>query len=165
MRDGDVPVYAAAPVAREIEQIAEAKRAQWGPVYGEEWPAGTYYPNSPMADRGQVRLDELTFTVHAMGPAESYVALAADGMAPVALAADRGELAPVPAGLITGNTYQRGTRPPFRPAAVLEAIRRVLARPRTTGREITAIIGPPDFMTSSRARARMATQNRVGRCQ
>ncbi len=65
----------------------------------------------------------------------------------VALAAERGELAPVPAGLITGNTYQWGTRPPFRPAAVLEAIRRVLARPKTTSREITAIIGPPDFMT------------------
>lgn len=65
----------------------------------------------------------------------------------VALAAERRELAPVPAGLITGNTYQRGTRPPFRPAAVLEAIRRVLARPKTTSREITAIIGPPDFIT------------------
>jgi glyoxylase-like metal-dependent hydrolase (beta-lactamase superfamily II) len=92
VRDGEVPVYAAAPVAREIEQIADAKRAQWSPVYGEEWPAETYYPNSPMADREQVRLDELTFTVHAMGPAEShadsFVALAADGMAPVAFIGD-----------------------------------------------------------------------------
>jgi DNA gyrase/topoisomerase IV subunit A len=65
----------------------------------------------------------------------------------VALAAERGEIAPVPAGLITGNAYQWGTRPPFRPAAVIEAIRRVLARPKTTGEQITAIVGPPDFMT------------------
>jgi glyoxylase-like metal-dependent hydrolase (beta-lactamase superfamily II) len=61
--DGEVPVYAASPVTRVIEQIAEAKRAQWAPVYGQEWPAETYYPNSPLADREQVRVDELTFTV------------------------------------------------------------------------------------------------------
>ncbi len=65
----------------------------------------------------------------------------------VALAAERGELAPVPVGLINGTTYQWGTRPPFRPAAVLEAIRQVLARPKTTSEQITAIVGPPDFMT------------------
>jgi hypothetical protein len=49
-----VPVYAAAPVARVITEIAEAKRAQWEPVYGEEWPAETYYPNMVLADREQV---------------------------------------------------------------------------------------------------------------
>jgi restriction system protein len=38
----------------------------------------------------------------------------------VALAAERGELAPVPVGLITGTTYQFGTRPPFRPAAAAQ---------------------------------------------
>src|SRR5258708_7476105 len=65
----------------------------------------------------------------------------------VALAAERGELAPVPAGLINGTTYQWGTRPPFRPAAVPEAIRHGLARPKTTSEQITAIVGPPDFMT------------------
>jgi glyoxylase-like metal-dependent hydrolase (beta-lactamase superfamily II) len=61
-------------------------------VYGAEWPAETYNPNSPLADRRQVRLDELTFTVHAMGPAEShadsYVILSADGMTPVAFIGD-----------------------------------------------------------------------------
>ena len=65
----------------------------------------------------------------------------------VALAAERGKIAPVPAGLIIGNSYQWGLRPPFRPAAVIEAIRRVLARPKTTSGQITAIVGPPDFMT------------------
>jgi hypothetical protein len=53
----------------------------------------------------------------------------------------------VPVGLITGTSYQWGTRPPFRPAAVIEAIRQVLARPKTTREQITAIVGQPDFMT------------------
>ena len=65
----------------------------------------------------------------------------------VALAAERGEIAPVPIGLINGNTHRQGTRPPFRPAAVIDAIREVLARPRLVGREITALVGPPDFIT------------------
>jgi glyoxylase-like metal-dependent hydrolase (beta-lactamase superfamily II) len=68
----DVPVYATRTVAAVIEQIADAKRAQWSPVYGEEWPTETYYPNSPLADGAQVTVDELTFTAHDMGPAESH---------------------------------------------------------------------------------------------
>jgi hypothetical protein len=65
----------------------------------------------------------------------------------VALAAERGQSAPVPIGLINGNTHRQGTRPPFRPAAVIGAIRQVLARPRLPGRDITALMGPPDFIT------------------
>jgi DNA gyrase/topoisomerase IV subunit A len=64
-----------------------------------------------------------------------------------ALAAERGQTAPVPVGLINGNTCQWGTRPPFRPAAVIDAIRQVIARPEITSRQIAAIVGPPDFMT------------------
>jgi hypothetical protein len=65
----------------------------------------------------------------------------------VVLAAERGEIAPVPVGLINGSTHQGGTRPPFRPAAVIDAIRQVAAQPTITGGEITAIVGAPDFMT------------------
>ncbi len=65
----------------------------------------------------------------------------------VALAAERGQIGPVPIGLINGNTHRQGTRPPFRPAAVIDAIRQVLLRPRLTGRQITALVGPPDFIT------------------
>jgi glyoxylase-like metal-dependent hydrolase (beta-lactamase superfamily II) len=68
----EVPVYATKAVAAVIEQIADAKRAQWSPVYGDEWPAETYYPNSPLADGAQITVDELTFTAHDMGPAESH---------------------------------------------------------------------------------------------
>src|SRR5947209_2493002 len=38
VQDNEVPVYAAAGVARVIGEIAEAKREQWSPTYGSEWP-------------------------------------------------------------------------------------------------------------------------------
>jgi hypothetical protein len=65
----------------------------------------------------------------------------------IALAAERGQIAPVPIGLINGNTHRQGTRPPFRPAAVIGTLRQVLAWPRLPARQITAIMGPPDFIT------------------
>src|SRR5215471_15757789 len=92
VQDREVPVYAAATVGKVIEQIAEAKREQWSPVYGPEWPAETYYPDSLLADGDRVQLGELTFTVRELGPAEShadsYFLLAADGRAPVAFTGD-----------------------------------------------------------------------------
>ena len=92
VQDKKVPVYAAASVARVIEEIAEAKREQWSPTYGAEWPATTYYPDSPLADGARVRFGELTFTVRELGPAESqadsYFLVAADGYAPVAFTGD-----------------------------------------------------------------------------
>jgi len=65
----------------------------------------------------------------------------------VVLAAERRDLAPVPVGLINGNTYRDGTQPPFQPLAVIEAIRHVMRHAKATGREIVSIIGPPDFIT------------------
>jgi DNA gyrase/topoisomerase IV, subunit A len=65
----------------------------------------------------------------------------------VALAAERGEMAPVPIGLINGSTHRGGTRPPFRPEGIMGAIREVIRRPQATDEEIVAIIGPPDFLT------------------
>jgi hypothetical protein len=64
-----------------------------------------------------------------------------------AAAAERGQIGPVPLGLINRNTHRLGTRPPFGPAAVIGAIRRVLARPRLPARQITDLVGPPDFIT------------------
>ncbi len=65
----------------------------------------------------------------------------------IVLAAERGELAPVLIGLINGNTYRDGTRPSFRPEAVIEAVRQVIQRPHVTDAELTETIGMPDFLT------------------
>jgi glyoxylase-like metal-dependent hydrolase (beta-lactamase superfamily II) len=85
-------VYATASVARVITDIAEAKRSQWGPVYGEEWPSDTYYPNTLLADGEQVQVDEMAYTVREIGPAEShadsYVTVTAEGFPPVAFTGD-----------------------------------------------------------------------------
>jgi glyoxylase-like metal-dependent hydrolase (beta-lactamase superfamily II) len=92
IRDREVPVYAASSVARVIEEIADAKRAQWTPTYGSQWPAETYFPNSPLTDRAQLRFDQLTFTMRELGPAEShadsYFLLTADDQPPVAFIGD-----------------------------------------------------------------------------
>jgi hypothetical protein len=64
----------------------------------------------------------------------------------VVLAAERGDLAPVPVGLINGNVYREGLRPPFRPLAIIEALREVIQRPSVTGKELISIVGPPCFL-------------------
>ena len=92
VQDKEVPVYATAGVGRVIKEIADAKRAQWSPVYGPEWPAETYYPNSVLADRARVQLDEISFTVREVGPAEShadsYLVLTANEGATIAFTGD-----------------------------------------------------------------------------
>jgi glyoxylase-like metal-dependent hydrolase (beta-lactamase superfamily II) len=67
-----VPVYATAGVARAIRETADAKRAQWGPVYGDQWPAATAFPTVELADREQVTLDGVTYTARELGEAESH---------------------------------------------------------------------------------------------
>jgi len=64
----------------------------------------------------------------------------------VALAAERGDLAPVPLGLINGNTYRKGTRPPFRPQRIIEALRQVIRHPGVSDQEIIGLAGPPFFL-------------------
>lgn len=92
VKDKEVPVYATTGVGRVIEEIADDKRAQWSPVYGAEWPAETYYPNSLLADGAVVELGEMRFTVRDVGPAEShadsYLLMAANGSATVAFTGD-----------------------------------------------------------------------------
>jgi hypothetical protein len=58
-----------------------------------------------------------------------------------ALAAERGEMAPVPIAVINGNTYREGLRPPFRPHAVIDAVREVIQRPDVTDAELTGMVG------------------------
>jgi glyoxylase-like metal-dependent hydrolase (beta-lactamase superfamily II) len=70
--DGDeVPVIAHADVDREIRAKDDAKRAQWGPMFGDEWPASATFPNRTVADEESVALDDLRFTAWDFGPCES----------------------------------------------------------------------------------------------
>ena len=63
----------------------------------------------------------------------------------VALAAERGAIAPVPVGIINGNTHREGTRPPFRPPGIIEAVRTVMSHAEVTDGELIDIVGPPQF--------------------
>ena len=65
----------------------------------------------------------------------------------VALAAERGEMAPLPIAVINGNTYREGLRPPFRPHAVIDAVREAIRRPGVTDAELTGMVGLPYFLT------------------
>jgi glyoxylase-like metal-dependent hydrolase (beta-lactamase superfamily II) len=55
-----------------IRAIADAKRAQWKPMYGDEWPEQTYFPNTELSDGEQVRFDGLTITAFELGEGESH---------------------------------------------------------------------------------------------
>jgi glyoxylase-like metal-dependent hydrolase (beta-lactamase superfamily II) len=68
----EVPVYAAADVADTIARIADAKRAQWQPVYGDEWPDRHRVPDHRLSTGDTVEVGGLRFTMHAVGPAESH---------------------------------------------------------------------------------------------
>jgi glyoxylase-like metal-dependent hydrolase (beta-lactamase superfamily II) len=73
VRDNDdVPVYATTAVAKTIHDVADAKRAQWRPVYGDQWPAHTAYPTAELADGQVVVFDGLTITAREVGAAESH---------------------------------------------------------------------------------------------
>lgn len=67
----DVPVIALGDVAREIRDHDDAKRAQWGPTFGAEWPDRATFPNEEVEDEQSVELGDLRFTAWDFGPAES----------------------------------------------------------------------------------------------
>jgi glyoxylase-like metal-dependent hydrolase (beta-lactamase superfamily II) len=89
---GDVPVYATAEGKRVIEDVAEAERAQWSPIYGDEWPSETVYPTTVIADGAAVEVGGVRIRAHELGPCESaseavYV-VETDDAAPVAFTGD-----------------------------------------------------------------------------
>jgi glyoxylase-like metal-dependent hydrolase (beta-lactamase superfamily II) len=67
----EVPVIAHRDVDREIRAKDAAKRAQWGPMFGGEWPASVTFPNRTVADEESVALGDLRFTAWDFGPCES----------------------------------------------------------------------------------------------
>ncbi|MPZ85742.1 MAG: MBL fold metallo-hydrolase [Actinophytocola sp.] len=67
----DVPVHATTAVAKTIEETAAAKREQWQPTYGEQWPDRFRVPDQTLAGGGTVEVAGLRVHIHDLGPAES----------------------------------------------------------------------------------------------
>ena len=67
----EVPVIAHRDVDREIRAKDDAKRAQWRPMFGDEWPASATFPNRTVADEESVEFGDLRFTAWDFGPCES----------------------------------------------------------------------------------------------
>jgi glyoxylase-like metal-dependent hydrolase (beta-lactamase superfamily II) len=65
------PVIAQPEVDREIRASDDAKRAQWGPTFGNEWPASATFPNQTVGDEETVEFGDLRFTAWDFGPCES----------------------------------------------------------------------------------------------
>jgi glyoxylase-like metal-dependent hydrolase (beta-lactamase superfamily II) len=68
----DVPVYATSRAAKTIEDTAIAKREQWRPTYGPEWPDRFRVPDHPLDGGGAVDIAGLRIQVHDVGAAESH---------------------------------------------------------------------------------------------
>jgi glyoxylase-like metal-dependent hydrolase (beta-lactamase superfamily II) len=66
------PVIAHPDVDGEIRATDDAKRAQWGPMFGDEWPAHATFPNRVVSDEETVEFGELRFTAWDFGPGESH---------------------------------------------------------------------------------------------
>jgi len=63
----------------------------------------------------------------------------------IAAAAQRGEIGPVPIGLINGTVYQGGESPPFRLGKIVAAVLRALDDPSAPDAELGRIAGKPRF--------------------
>jgi glyoxylase-like metal-dependent hydrolase (beta-lactamase superfamily II) len=67
----EAPVIAHRDVDREIRAQDDAKRARWGPMFGDEWPQSATFPNRTVSDEESVELGDLRFTAWDFGPCES----------------------------------------------------------------------------------------------
>jgi len=67
----ELPVIALPEVAHEVRARHAAKRAQWGPLFGDEWPAEPTFPNRELADEESVEFGDLRFTAWDFGACES----------------------------------------------------------------------------------------------
>jgi glyoxylase-like metal-dependent hydrolase (beta-lactamase superfamily II) len=66
-----VPIVALADVDVEIRARDGEKRAQWGPMFGDEWPSSATFPTEHAKDCEVVELGGLAFTPIDLGAGES----------------------------------------------------------------------------------------------
>ena len=88
-----MPIYATPEGKAVIDEVAEPKRAQWSPTYGDEWPAQTAYPDAVVDDGETLAIGGLRIRAHELGPCESasealYIVQGPDDDAPVAFTGD-----------------------------------------------------------------------------
>jgi glyoxylase-like metal-dependent hydrolase (beta-lactamase superfamily II) len=67
----DVPIIAPQGVIDTITGDDAIKDEIIGPMFGDEWPTGRVFPNTPIRDGESVTFDDVTFTVIDLGPSES----------------------------------------------------------------------------------------------
>lgn len=72
IRDIDVPVIATDGVDKVIRQYDEEKTKQWKPVFKDEWPEKRAFPTKIVHDGETLIFDDMKFTVHDLGPGESF---------------------------------------------------------------------------------------------
>jgi glyoxylase-like metal-dependent hydrolase (beta-lactamase superfamily II) len=66
--DSGASVVALESVRDLMRATEEAKRAQWGPVYGDEWIPRWVYPDRLVENGEAVTFDGVTFRVYEVGP-------------------------------------------------------------------------------------------------
>jgi glyoxylase-like metal-dependent hydrolase (beta-lactamase superfamily II) len=67
----EVPILALPEVDREIRERDAAKREQWGPLFGDEWPEESTFPSETAEPGSEVELAGLRFTPIDAGAGES----------------------------------------------------------------------------------------------
>jgi glyoxylase-like metal-dependent hydrolase (beta-lactamase superfamily II) len=68
LSDSGAPVVALESVRDLMRATEEAKRAQWGPVYGDEWIPRWVYPDRMVENGEAVTFDGASFRVYEVGP-------------------------------------------------------------------------------------------------
>lgn len=64
----DVPIVALHSVDKVMRETEDEKRAQWKPVFRDDWADEWTFPNSFVSDRDTVEFDGVVYRVHDLGP-------------------------------------------------------------------------------------------------
>jgi glyoxylase-like metal-dependent hydrolase (beta-lactamase superfamily II) len=64
----DIPIIAPLAVKLLMEQTEQAKHAQWGPIYQEEWIRSWSYPNHLVKHLDTITFDGISYRVYDLGP-------------------------------------------------------------------------------------------------